>query len=200
MLRTRDPWDDYYDYEPAPPGRYHRRRSFGRGYDDGGWGGPRWLSGLWLLAVGVGFVVLVAAVAGHDDPRPGLSDRSWLTLGLAAALVGLLGVHHLAGVVPLLRALAEYSVVALLVVLLATGPGAFAPAAKKAAHPPGRAGTTARARTGQGAATAKKAAHDCPPVRQVPAWVACLWRQAQDAHQPTPKPLSPAVPPARRTP
>jgi hypothetical protein len=201
MLRTRDlDWDGGY-YDPAPPGRYRGRRSFNRGYYDDGWGGPRWLWGLWLLAVGIGFVVLVAAVVGHDDPRPGLSDRSWLTLGLAAALVGLLGVHRLAGVVPLLRALAEYGVVALLVVLLATGPGPFAPAAT---NPPGRPGGHATARATQRAATAgKQAAHDCPPVRQLPAWVACLWRQAQQAHQPKPKPgpkaLSP-TPPARRTP
>jgi len=173
--------------------RQSLRGGYGRGYYD--WPPPslmqvraRWLSGLWLLALGVGFVVLVAAVVGHDDPSPGLSDRSWLTLVLAAALIGLLLVHQRAGVVPLLRALAEYSVVVLLVVLLATGPGAFAPAAKPSAHPAGRAGAHATARAGQRAASAgKHAAHGCPPVRQVFAWVGCLWRQAQQAHQPTPK-------------
>jgi hypothetical protein len=216
MLRTRDlDWDGGY-YDPAPPGRYHRRRSFDRGYYDDGWGGPRWLSGLWLLVVGVGFVVLVAAVVGHDDPRPGLSDRSWLTLGLAASLVGLLLAHQRAGVVALLRALAEYGVLVVLVVLLATGPGAFAPAAKPAAHPPGRpqaaqqagraSARAATARAGQHAAAAgKQAARGCPSVRQVFAWVGCLWRQAQQPHQPTPKPgpsraLPPAIPSTRRTP
>jgi hypothetical protein len=212
MLRTRDlDWDGGY-YDAAPPGRYRRR-----GYFDRGWPPPplwavraHWLAWLWRLALAVGFVVVVVAVAGHDDPRPGLTDRSWLTVALAAALVGLLLVHQRAGVVALLRALAEYSVVVLLAVLLATGPGAFAPAAKHPAHPPGRAATagqrTATARAGERAATAgKKAAHGCPPVRQVLAWVGCLWRQAQQAHQPKPKPgparaLAPAVPPARRTP
>jgi hypothetical protein len=195
MLRRHPPWGDPYD----------DRGYLGGGYFDRGWPPPslmevraRWLAWLWRLVLAVGFVVVVAAVVGHDDPRqPGLSDRSWLTLGLAAALVALLGIHRLAGVVPLLRALAEYSVVALLVVLLATGPGAFAPAAT---HPPGRPGghPTAPARE-RAAGTARQAGHDCPPVRQVPAWVACLWRQANPT--PTkPKAPSPAVPPARRSP
>jgi hypothetical protein len=195
MRRRHAPWSDPYD---------------DRGYLGRGWPPPslmevraRWLAWLWRLALTLGFLVLVAAVVGHDDPRPGLSDRSWLTLGLAAALVGLLSVHRLAGVVPLLRALAEYGVVALLVVLLATGPGAFAPAAK---HAPGRPGghATAPARE-RAATTARQASHDCPPVRELPAWVACLWRQAQDAHRPTPTPdpsraLSSAASLARRTP
>ncbi|HEY2958757.1 MAG TPA: hypothetical protein VGM21_11205 [Actinomycetota bacterium] len=192
MLRRHAPWGDPYD----------------RGYLGGGWPPPslmevraRWLAWLWRLALAGGSLALVAYVVGHDDPRePGLSDRSWLTLGLAAALVALLSVHRAAGVVPLLRALAEYGVVALLVVLLATGPGAFAPATTHHAHPAGRAGAAATARPGQRAAsTPGKAAHGCPPVRQLPAWVACLWRQAN----PTPtKPgaLSPAIPSTRRTP
>ncbi len=207
MLRTRD-LDRY---------GYHDDRA---GYFDRGWPPPplmqvraRWLAWLWRLALAIGFVVVVAAVAGHDDPRPGLSDRSWLTLGLAAALVGLLLAHQRAGVVALLRALAEYSVAVLLAVLLATGPGAFAPAATHPAHPPGRAGAHATARTGQRAATAraseraaaagKRAARGCPPVRQVLAWVGCLWHQANPSPtKPKPKALSPtpAVPPARRSP
>ncbi len=195
MLRTRDL--DRYGY--------------GGGYLDRGWPPPtlrevraRWLAWLWRLALAVGFVWLVAAVVGHDDPRPGLSDRSWLTLGLAVALVGLLLAHQRAGVVPLLRALAEYSIVAVLVVLLATGPGALAPVTKHPAHPPGRAGahaTTARA-SERAANAGKKAVHGCPPFRQVLAWVGCLWRQAQQAHQPKPGParaLTP-TPPARRSP
>jgi len=95
------------------------------------------------------------------------------------------------------------AVTAVLLVLLATGPGAFAPAATPPAHPPGRAGAHATARTGQRPATAARhAAHGCPPVRQVLAWVGCLWRQAQQAHQPKPGParaLTP-TPPARRSP
>ena len=199
MLRRHAPWGDPYD----------DRGYLGGGYFDRGWPPPslmevraRWLAWLWRLALAGGFLALASYVVSHDDPhQAGLSDRSWLTLGLAAALVGLLSVHRLAGVVPLLRALAEYSVVALLVVLLATGPGAFAPAAK---HPPGRGGTHAAQRAATaGKQAGKHAARDCPPVRQVVAWVGCLWRQAQQAHQPKPKPgpkaLSP-TPPARRTP
>jgi hypothetical protein len=208
MLRTRDLWDDY----DAPPGRYR-----GRGYLDRGWPPPplwavraRWLAWLWRLALAVGFVVVVAAVASHDDPRPGLTNRSWLTLGLAAALVGLVLLHQRAGVAALLRALAEYGVLVLLVVLLATGPGAFAPAATPAAHPAGRpqaaqqagrAGASATARQ-RAAAAGKQAARDCPPARQVFAWVGCLWRQSQaNPFKPKPKAgaLSPAVLPARRS-
>ncbi len=216
MLRTRDlDWDGGY-YDPAPPGRSRGRR----GSFDRGWSPPslwqvraRWLAWLWRLALAIGFVVVVAAVASHDDPRPGLADRSWLTLGLTTALVGLLLVHQRAGVVPLLRALAEYSVLVVLVALLATGPGAFAPAAKHPAHQAGRAGAQATARAGQRAAPARageraatagrKAAHGCPPVRQVFAWVGCLWRQANPSPtKPKPGPsraLSPAVPSTRRT-
>ncbi len=192
MLRRHAPWGDYDD-----------RGYFGRGYFDRGWPPPslmevraRWLVWLWRLALAGGFLALASYVVSHDDPRPGLADRSWLTLGLAAALVGLLSVHRLAGVVPLLRALAEYGVVALLVVLLAvpgTAPSGHQQAAKSPAHQADRAGK--RATT-----AGTKAAHGCPPVRQVPAWVACLWRQAQQAHPPTkPKALSPA-PSTRRIP
>ncbi len=193
MLRRHAPWSDYDD-----------RGYLGRGYLDRGWPPPslmevraRWLAWLWRLALAGGFLALASYVVSHDDPRhPGLTDRSWLTLTLAAALVGLLSLHRLAGVVPLLRALAEYSVVALLVALLAvpgTAPSGHQQAATSPAHQAGRAGQRA-------ATTAKQAADDCPPVRQVPAWLACLWRQAQQAHLPKPKALSPAAPSTRRTP
>ena len=154
MLRRHAPWSDYDD-----------RGYFGGGYLDRGWPPPslmevraRWLAWLWRLALAGGFLALASYVVSHDDPRhPGLTDRSWLTLTLAAALVGLLSLHRLAGVVPLLRALAEYSVVALLVVLLGTGPGAFAPAAT---HPTGRPSgqASSRARAGERAATTGKQA------------------------------------------
>jgi hypothetical protein len=202
MLRTRDlDWDGGY-YDPAPPGRYR-----GRGYFDRGWPPPslrevqaRWLRWLCLAAAGLGAWAFVAYVVGHDDARPGLSAQGWTTLAAAALLLAVLSVrYYRRGGLALAGTLAEYVVVALLAVLLTlTATGVPLPP-----HPSGQAPKQQAARAGQRATTAgKQAAHGCPPVRQVPAWVACLWRQAQQAHQPTPKAkaLSLAVPPARRTP
>jgi hypothetical protein len=59
-------------------------------------------------------------VLRHDDPAPGLSGRGLLTVTLAAAVVGLLTLHRRYGPRPLARALAEYTVVFLLAVLVAT--------------------------------------------------------------------------------
>ena len=77
----------------------------------------RWL---WpTLAVG-GFLAVTGFVLGHDDPAPGLSGRGLLTVALAAAVVVLLTLHRRYGPRPLARALAEYAVVFLLAVLVAT--------------------------------------------------------------------------------
>ena len=78
--------------------------------------------GRWLwptLAVG-GFLAVTGFVLRHDDPAPGLSGRGLLTVALAAAVVALLTVHRRYGPRPLARALAEYAVVFLLAVLVAT--------------------------------------------------------------------------------
>jgi hypothetical protein len=77
----------------------------------------------WPITATVGFLAVVGYVLGHD-PRPGLSNRSWLTVILGAVMVLLLTIHR-AGRggpprAPLARALAEYAVVALLTVLLVT--------------------------------------------------------------------------------
>ena len=82
--------------------------------------GPR---GRWLWpAVAVsGFLAVVGYVFGHDDPQPGLSYRGLLTVALAAVVVALLTIRRAAGLGPLARAVAEYTVVALLAVLLAAG-------------------------------------------------------------------------------
>jgi hypothetical protein len=77
----------------------------------------------WPISAVVGFLAVVAYVLGHD-PQPGLSNRGWLTVVLAALVVLLLTAHR-AGRggpprAPLTRALAEYAVVALLTALLAT--------------------------------------------------------------------------------
>jgi hypothetical protein len=123
-----------------------RRHTLGWGQPTPGWGQPfpgwdplpdpgplpvraasslgRWW---WPLSATVGFLAVVGYVFRHDDPRPGLSTRSWLTLALAAVVVVLLTVHRAASGrpprAPLARALAEYAVVALLAVLLATASG-----------------------------------------------------------------------------
>jgi hypothetical protein len=77
----------------------------------------RWL---WpILAVG-GFLAVTGFVLRHDDPAPGLSERGLLTIALAAAVVALLTLHRRYGPRPLARALAEYAVVFVLAVLVAT--------------------------------------------------------------------------------
>jgi hypothetical protein len=142
----------------------------------------RWLWWLCLAVTSVGVLALVAFVLSHDDPKPGLSDRGWLTLALAALLLVLLYVHHRRGAWPLLRALTEYAVVALLAVLLtftATGYGVHQPAGKQTGKQQATKQPASRA------STAPKAGDGCPPVRQVPAWITCLWRQA---NPPDPKP------------
>jgi hypothetical protein len=158
----------------------------------------RWLRWACLAVAGLAVLALVSFVIGHDDPRqPGLSDRAWLTLGLAALLLVALSVHHYAGGPRrLVRALTEYAVVALLAVLLTVTalPTTNQPAAQQsAANQPAQQPASPRA---------KGAGDGCPPVKRVLAWLACLWRQA---NPPEPKPehgrampFSPA-PPTRRT-
>jgi hypothetical protein len=127
-----------------------RRHTLGWGQPSPGWGQPfpgwdplpdpgslparaasslgRWW---WPTSATVGFLAVVGYVLGHDR-QPGLSDRSWLTLALAATVVLLLTIHR-AGRrgpprAPLARAVAEYAVVALLAVLLATAGASQQPA------------------------------------------------------------------------
>jgi hypothetical protein len=96
-------WGPLVDTGPAS---LHAARSVGR-----------WL---WpTLAVG-GFLVVTGFVLSHDDPAPGLSGRGLWTVALAAAVVALLTLHRRYGPRPLARALAEYAVVFLLGVLVAT--------------------------------------------------------------------------------
>jgi hypothetical protein len=85
----------------------------------------------WPISAIVGFLTVVAYVFAHD-PQPGLSNRGWLTVVLAAVVVLLLTIHR-AGRggpprAPLARALAEYAVVALLAVLLASAGAGQQPA------------------------------------------------------------------------
>ena len=73
----------------------------------------------WPTVIVAGFLAVVVQVLNHDDPAPGLSGPALVTIALAAAVVVLLTVHRRYGPGPLARAVAEYTVVALLATLLA---------------------------------------------------------------------------------
>jgi hypothetical protein len=195
MLRSTGFRGGYYDW-PPPPLREVRRR---------------WLRWLGLAAASLAVLALVTFVIGHDDPRqPGLSDRAWLTLTAAALLLVALSLHHRLGALALLRALTEYAVVALLAVLLtltalpaATQPAANQPAANRAptqqlAATPARPSTTqppaTRPATNPAGPPAKGAGDGCPPVKRVPAWLACLWRQSNPPQLPGSPPRRPGGP------
>jgi len=123
----------------------------------------RWL---WPATAIGGFMAVVGYVLAHDHSTPGLSDRGLLTVALAAAVVVLLTIRRAAGPGPLARAVAEYSVVALVAVLLATaGGGAQQPADQ--AEP---AGTAASA--GERRPVVVRA------VVGVRDWLVDLWRKA----------------------
>jgi hypothetical protein len=80
---------------------------------------PRGRGRWWLLVAGSFLIVVASWVLPHDTtPGAGLSLRSWLTLGMAVVVVILLNSYRAAGARPLLRAAAEYAVVAALAVLL----------------------------------------------------------------------------------
>lgn len=85
----------------------------------------------WPISAITSFLTVVGYVLGHD-PQPGLSNRGWLTVVLAAVVVLLLSVHRAnrgrPPRAPLARAVAEYTVVALLAVLLTTAAGGPQPA------------------------------------------------------------------------
>jgi len=71
-----------------------------------------------------GFLAVVVQVLDHDPSAPALSYRGLLTVALAAVVVVLLTIHRRYGPRPLARAVAEYTVVAVLATLLATIGGA----------------------------------------------------------------------------
>jgi hypothetical protein len=76
----------------------------------------RWL---WPTLAVSGFLAVVVQVLDHDPSVPGLSYRGLLTVALAAVVVVLLTLHRRNGPGPLARAMAEYTVVAVLAGLLA---------------------------------------------------------------------------------
>jgi hypothetical protein len=149
MARRRHAaWDLLAD---LPPARGRSRRPSPPLLDTMPGGSGRWW---WLGLLGVGF----AAVLGYAFAVQGrLSDRGLLTIAIAGLLVVLLMAHRSTG--RRVRALAEYAVVATLVVLLATLHPADAPHAKP------------HTRADAGPAVVRAAAG----VRD---WLAELWRQA----------------------
>jgi hypothetical protein len=66
----------------------------------------------WPTLAVAGFLAVVAYVTGHDHPGPSPSNRGLLTIALAAVVIVLLTIHRSAGLRPLARAVAEYTVVA----------------------------------------------------------------------------------------
>ena len=149
----------------------------------------------WPTVTVAGFVAVVVQVLDHDDPSPGLSGPGLLTIALAAAVVALLTIHRRYGPGPLARALAEYTVVALLATLLA------APGVGLDQQP---ADPTQPTKAGQAKPQAEAAAGDGQPaviragakvVRAVTRagsalgnavrWLRNLWRQASQKAAPT---------------
>jgi hypothetical protein len=157
----------------------------------------------WPISAVVGFLAVVAYVLGHD-PQPGLSNRSWLTITLAAVVVLLLTVHR-AGRggqprAPLARALAEYAVVALLTVLLATA-GAGRPPAQQVENQADQQSTERPAdrRSLDGQADTTSADRRPGIVRAVTGvghWLAELWRDASEQADRRPPPPSTTTPKA----
>jgi hypothetical protein len=162
---------------PAPRSRPLPRRTAG---SVGRW----W----WPTAAIVGFLAVVAYVFRHD-PQPGLSNRGWLTIALAAVVVVLLTVHRTGRGrpprAPLARALAEYAVVALLAALLATTGAGQEPAQRVEDGAGHRQPAERSVDRGQPAERADAGAADRRPgivrlVTGVGDWLAGLWRDASE--------------------
>ncbi len=117
----------------------------------------RWL---WLMPLLGGLLAVFGWTVAHD-PGPGLSlsNRGWLTVGLAALLALLLAAHRAAR--ELARTVAEFAAVALLTMLLLTSSAHPGPPTKPAPKPPAKSAQTLDLTQG------------CGPVSLK--WVACLW-------------------------
>ena len=138
---------------------------------------PAWTAGRgWLALMVAGVLVVTVRVVSHQHR---LAGAGWATIGLAAVVAVLLSVHRHDGGRWLVRVLAEYTVVALLAVLLAGGGAHPAPAAD-----PDRP------------ATAATAGALCPkPVRAVAGGLCKRldgwWRTARAADTPPPTTTTP---------
>jgi hypothetical protein len=165
----------------------------------------------WPTLTLAGFGTVVGIVLGHDDPTtPGLSTRGLATIALAALVVVLLTVHRTAGPGALARAAAEYTVVALLAGLLATG-GAVVdqqPTDPTKPSKPNHANTQAPAGADQPAViravttVLRAGAALVRAVTGAARWLINLWRQADQqttangeamAAPPRPSPSAPSI-------
>jgi hypothetical protein len=180
-------WAPLVDPGPRP---LHAARSLGR------WWWP-------ILTVG-GFLAVVVQVLDHDDPAPGLSGPALLTIALAAAVVVLLTIHRRYGPGPLARALAEYTVVALLATLLAApGVGLDQPPADQAKAKPqaeAAAGDDQPAVIRAGTKALRAVTRVASALRNAVRWLVDLWRQASQKAAPANGGEAMAAPPHSPTP
>jgi hypothetical protein len=182
-------WAPLVDHAPRP---LHAARSL-----------RRWW---WPILTVAGFLAVVVQVLDHDDPAPGLSGPGLVSIALAAAVVALLTIHRRYGPAPLARAVAEYTVVALLATLLAA-PGVGVDQPADPAQP-----TAGQAKAKPQAEAA--AGDDQPPVIRAGAkvvqagakvvrgvigavrWLVDLWRQASQKAAPANSKAMAAPPPS----
>jgi hypothetical protein len=158
----------------------------------------------WPISATTGFLTVVAYVVRYD-PQPGLSNRGWLTVTLAAVVVLLLTVHRAARGgpprAPLVRAVAEYAVVAVLAVLLATA--SQQQPAQRAEDGAGRRQATERpdprppAEHDDSGAVADRRPGIVRVVTGVWDWLAELWHTADELADRSAPPPSTTTPSAR---
>jgi hypothetical protein len=171
-------WAPLVDHGPHP---LHAARSL-----------RRWW---WPILTVAGFLAVVVQVLDHDDPAPGLSGPALLTIALAAAVVALLTIHRRYGPGPLARALAEYTVAALLATLLAApGVGLDQPAdpaqptkagqAKAKPQAEAAAGDDQPAVIRAGAKVARAVTRAASALGNAVRWLVDLWRQASQKAAP----------------
>jgi hypothetical protein len=154
----------------------------------------------WPTTAVSGLVAVVAYTFGHDDPTAGLSHRGLLTVALAAVVVVLLTIHRRYGLGSLVRALLEYTVVALLATLLAGG----AAVDQQPANRPTRVDAQAQAvaRDDQptvlraGAKVVRGVTGAARAVAGAVRWLVNLWRQADRKTEPTRDEAMAASPPS----
>jgi hypothetical protein len=169
----------------------------------------------WPILALTGFAAVTGLVLSHDHPAPGLSTRGLVTIALAALVVVLLTLHRAAGTGPLARAVAEYTVVAVLAGLLVANLGGLTqqlsnptgPAAKTEARQ--AAPTTPNLEADQdrpgvlrvAAAVARAVTKTIRAVTGAAGWLVDLWRQADAKTDRRPNRSSPttksqAIPPS----
>jgi hypothetical protein len=152
----------------------------------------------WPTLTLAGFGAVTGFALGHDHPSPGLSQRSLLTIALAAAVVVLLTLHRTAGPGALARATAEYTVVALLAALLVLAGGLDQQPANPATNAEAKHAAKTRADADQdrpsilrvAVGVSRTVTRAIRAVTGAIGWLVDLWRQAgqqtdHSSHSPT---------------